>query len=52
MSTGRDGRVVAGMNTNVWDVTGPIGELIRRRVQVDASRLADPDVALEDLWET
>jgi 3-phenylpropionate/trans-cinnamate dioxygenase ferredoxin reductase subunit len=45
----RDGRVVAGMNANVWDVTGPIGELIRRRVQVDASKLADPDVALEDL---
>ena len=45
----RDGRVVAGMNANVWDVTGPIGELIRSRVPVDASRLADPDVALEDL---
>ncbi len=44
-----DGRVVAGMNANVWDVTGPIGELIRRRVQIDASRLADPDVALEEL---
>ncbi|MGH8940577.1 MAG: NAD(P)/FAD-dependent oxidoreductase, partial [Actinomycetes bacterium] len=48
----RDGRVVAGMNANVWDVTGPIGELIRRRVQVDASHLADPDVALEDLGTT
>jgi 3-phenylpropionate/trans-cinnamate dioxygenase ferredoxin reductase subunit len=48
----RDGRVVAGMNANVWDVAGPIGELIRRRVQVDPSRLADPDVALEDLGRT
>ena len=48
----RDGRVVAGMNANVWDVTGPIEELIRRRVQVDASKLADPDVALEDLGTT
>jgi 3-phenylpropionate/trans-cinnamate dioxygenase ferredoxin reductase subunit len=48
----REGRVVAGMNANVWDVTGPIGELIRGRVQVDASRLADPDVALEDLGRT
>jgi 3-phenylpropionate/trans-cinnamate dioxygenase ferredoxin reductase subunit len=48
----RDGRVVAGMNANVWDVTGPIGELIRRRVHVDSSRLADPDVALEDLGKT
>jgi 3-phenylpropionate/trans-cinnamate dioxygenase ferredoxin reductase subunit len=45
----RDGRVVAGMNANVWDVTGAIGELIRGRRQVDASELADPDVALEDL---
>jgi 3-phenylpropionate/trans-cinnamate dioxygenase ferredoxin reductase subunit len=45
----RDGRVVAGMNANVWDVTGPIRELILRRVPVDAARLADPDVALEDL---
>jgi 3-phenylpropionate/trans-cinnamate dioxygenase ferredoxin reductase subunit len=48
----RDGRVVAGMNANVWDVTGPIGDLIRRRPQVDASKLADPDVALEDLGKT
>jgi 3-phenylpropionate/trans-cinnamate dioxygenase ferredoxin reductase subunit len=44
-----DGRVVAGMNANVWDVTGPIRELIRRRIPVDASRLADPDEPLEDL---
>ena len=47
-----DGRVVAGMNANVWDVTGPIGELIRRRVPIDASLLADPDVPLEDLVGT
>ena len=37
------------MNANVWDVTGPIADLICRRLQVDVSRLADPDVALEDL---
>jgi 3-phenylpropionate/trans-cinnamate dioxygenase ferredoxin reductase component len=46
------GRVVAGMNANVWDVTGPIGELIRCRRPVDRSRLADPDVPLEDLAGT
>lgn len=46
------GRVVAGMNANVWDVTGPIGELIRSRAEVDRSRLADPDVALDDLVGT
>ncbi len=45
----QDGRVVAGMNANVWGVTGAIGELIRGRRQVQASELADPDVALEDL---
>jgi len=44
-----DGRVVAGMNADVWDVTDPIRELIRRRIPVDASRLADPDEPLEDL---
>jgi 3-phenylpropionate/trans-cinnamate dioxygenase ferredoxin reductase component len=42
-------RVVAGMNLNVWDVTDPVQRLIRERVAVDDRRLADPDVALEDL---
>lgn len=37
-----DGLVVAGMNVNVWDVTGPIGELIRSRRPVDPALLADP----------
>ena len=45
----KDGRVVAGMNANVWDVNGPIAELIRRRRPVDASRLADQAVPLEDV---
>jgi 3-phenylpropionate/trans-cinnamate dioxygenase ferredoxin reductase subunit len=43
------GRVVAGMNVNVWDVTEPIQELIRSRRQVDRGRLADPEVPLSDL---
>jgi 3-phenylpropionate/trans-cinnamate dioxygenase ferredoxin reductase subunit len=47
-----DGRVVAGMNANIWDVTDPIRELIRRRIPVDASRLADPGEPLEDLAGT
>jgi 3-phenylpropionate/trans-cinnamate dioxygenase ferredoxin reductase subunit len=42
-------RIVAGMNVNVWDVTDPIQRLITERVRVDDRRLADPDVALEDL---
>jgi 3-phenylpropionate/trans-cinnamate dioxygenase ferredoxin reductase component len=43
------GRVVAGMNVGVWDVTDAIERLIRSRAQVDDRRLADPDVPLEDL---
>jgi 3-phenylpropionate/trans-cinnamate dioxygenase ferredoxin reductase component len=42
-------RVVAGMNLNVWDVTDSIQRVITERVAVDDGRLADPDVALEDL---
>jgi 3-phenylpropionate/trans-cinnamate dioxygenase ferredoxin reductase subunit len=44
-----DGRVVAGMNVNVWDVTGPIQALIRSRAVVDERRLADVAVPLEEL---
>jgi 3-phenylpropionate/trans-cinnamate dioxygenase ferredoxin reductase component len=43
------GRVVAGMNVNVWDVTADIENLIRDRMPVDLARLADPGVALDDL---
>jgi 3-phenylpropionate/trans-cinnamate dioxygenase ferredoxin reductase subunit len=43
------GRVVAGMNVNVWDVGDPIKALIRSRAPVDAARLRDPDVPLEEL---
>jgi 3-phenylpropionate/trans-cinnamate dioxygenase ferredoxin reductase subunit len=44
-----DDRVVAGMNVNVWDVTDPIQRLISERVAIDDRRLADPDIALEDV---
>jgi 3-phenylpropionate/trans-cinnamate dioxygenase ferredoxin reductase component len=43
------GRVVAGMNLNVWDVTDDIQRLIRARVPVDPDRLADRDVPLQEL---
>ena len=43
------GRIVAGMNVNVWDVNERIRALIRSRTPVDAKRLADPDVPLEEL---
>jgi 3-phenylpropionate/trans-cinnamate dioxygenase ferredoxin reductase subunit len=42
----RDGRVLAGMNVNVRDVTAPIEHLIRSRRRVDPRRLADPDLPL------
>ncbi len=45
----QDGRVAAGMNMNVWDVTGPIQELIRSRKRVDPDRLRDESVPLEEL---
>jgi 3-phenylpropionate/trans-cinnamate dioxygenase ferredoxin reductase subunit len=45
----KDGRVLAGMNVNVWDVTDPIKELIASGLRVDTDRLADPDVPLGEL---
>ncbi|WP_119730157.1 NAD(P)/FAD-dependent oxidoreductase [Thermomonospora amylolytica] len=43
------GRVVAGMNVNMWDVTGDIQALIRSAAPVDPQRLANTDVPLVDL---
>jgi 3-phenylpropionate/trans-cinnamate dioxygenase ferredoxin reductase subunit len=43
------GRVLAGMNVNVWDVTEPIGALVRSGSVVDSRRLADPGVPLAEL---
>jgi 3-phenylpropionate/trans-cinnamate dioxygenase ferredoxin reductase subunit len=45
----RDDRVVAGMNANIWDVAKPIERLVRSRVEVDARRLADPSVPIDDV---
>src|SRR5919106_1557149 len=45
----KDGRVLAGMNVNVWDVTDDIQALIRSRASVDRKRLGDPGVPLSDL---
>ncbi|MFF2845903.1 NAD(P)/FAD-dependent oxidoreductase [Streptomyces sp. NPDC058001] len=45
----KEGRLLAGMNVNVWDVTDPIQELIRTRTPVDANALADPSVPLTSL---
>ena len=47
-SSGR-GRVVAGMNVNVWDVNETVQALIRSGERVDAERLRDGDVPLDSL---
>jgi NADPH-dependent 2,4-dienoyl-CoA reductase/sulfur reductase-like enzyme len=47
-----DGRVAAGMNVNIWDVTDAVQDLIRAGLagaRINPARLADPDVPLEDL---
>jgi len=45
----QDGRVLAGLNVNVWDVAGPVQQLIRSRAAVEESALADPQVPLAEL---
>jgi NADPH-dependent 2,4-dienoyl-CoA reductase/sulfur reductase-like enzyme len=45
----KEGRVLAGMNVNVWDVTEPIQKLIRSRAAVDVEALSNPQVPLESL---
>ncbi|MGI8870087.1 MAG: NAD(P)/FAD-dependent oxidoreductase [Mycobacteriales bacterium] len=45
----KDGRVLAGMNANVWDVSEDIQALIVSGAKVDRDRLSDADVAIADL---
>lgn len=45
----REGRVLAGMNVNVWDVTEHIQRLIRSGAEVDVDALTDPHVPLAGL---
>jgi NADPH-dependent 2,4-dienoyl-CoA reductase/sulfur reductase-like enzyme len=44
-----DGRVVAGMNVNVWDVNEQVQRIIRSAAIVDPARLADENVPLEEI---
>jgi NADPH-dependent 2,4-dienoyl-CoA reductase/sulfur reductase-like enzyme len=44
-----EGRLVAGMNVNVWDVTADIQSLIRSGRQLDPARLTDPAIPLSDV---
>jgi 3-phenylpropionate/trans-cinnamate dioxygenase ferredoxin reductase component len=48
----KDGRVLAGMNVNVWDVQDPIRALIKAGYEgrtVDVAGLSDPDTPLDRL---
>jgi 3-phenylpropionate/trans-cinnamate dioxygenase ferredoxin reductase subunit len=45
----KDGRVMAGMNVNVWGVTDQIQQLVRSGDEVDSARLRDPDIPLEEV---
>ncbi|MEV4331795.1 FAD-dependent oxidoreductase [Streptomyces sp. NPDC049597] len=44
-----EGRVLAGMNVNVWDVNESIQHLVRTRIQVDRDKLSDPHVPLNEV---
>jgi 3-phenylpropionate/trans-cinnamate dioxygenase ferredoxin reductase subunit len=46
---GAGGRVLAGMNVNVWDSTEAIQALVRARTAVDRRALADPATPLTEL---
>jgi 3-phenylpropionate/trans-cinnamate dioxygenase ferredoxin reductase subunit len=48
----KEGRVQAGMNVNVWDVTDPIKALIQSHAEVPLERLRDPDVPLGEVVAT
>jgi 3-phenylpropionate/trans-cinnamate dioxygenase ferredoxin reductase component len=45
----RDGRVLAGMNVNVWDVNEHVQALIRSHAPVDVRALTDPDTPLDSV---
>ena len=45
------GRVVGGMNVNVWDVNEHVQTLIRSQRVIDPAVLRDPDTPLESLVE-
>ncbi|MEV0121466.1 FAD-dependent oxidoreductase [Streptomyces sp. NPDC050703] len=45
----REGRVLAGMNVNVWDVTETVQKLIHSGARPDLNALADPGTPLASL---
>jgi 3-phenylpropionate/trans-cinnamate dioxygenase ferredoxin reductase component len=46
---GADGRVLAGMNVNIWDVNDTLAALVRSRKPVDPAALQDPATPLDSL---
>jgi 3-phenylpropionate/trans-cinnamate dioxygenase ferredoxin reductase subunit len=46
---GDGGRVLAGMNVNIWDVNDAIQALVRSKRPVDVTALRDPETPLESL---
>ena len=48
----RAGRVIAGMNVNVWDVNEHIQALIRSRAPIERAALVDGDTPLDTLVAT
>jgi 3-phenylpropionate/trans-cinnamate dioxygenase ferredoxin reductase subunit len=44
-----DGRVLAGMNVNIWDVNDAIQQLVRSGSPVDRGAFADPNIPLDRL---
>jgi 3-phenylpropionate/trans-cinnamate dioxygenase ferredoxin reductase subunit len=45
----KEGRLIAGMNVNIWDVNDDLQSLIRSAKPLDAARLADPAIPLTEV---
>ncbi len=45
----KEGKLVAGMNVNIWDVNDDIQSLIRSARPLDPARLADPAIPLAEV---
>jgi 3-phenylpropionate/trans-cinnamate dioxygenase ferredoxin reductase component len=45
----RGGRVLAGMNVNIWDVNDALQDLVRASRPADSGRLANPEVPLQEV---
>jgi 3-phenylpropionate/trans-cinnamate dioxygenase ferredoxin reductase subunit len=48
----QDGRVVAGMNMNIWDVNDHLQHLITSRATIEETHLTNPGIPLDELATT